>query len=265
MQTGYYVATGGMVTQFNRLNVISNNLANVNTDGYKSDDVIIGDFERMLKESRDNLPLDNNTKESAKFLNRDINKVPRIIKEYTNFNVGDIKQTGNDLDFALTKKNAFFLIKTPDGIKATRDGSFTVNDEGHLVTKEGYEVLPKTYFQDYHLLEVKPNKPLKSDKNGDLYQGGLQTNSLFVASFDDLKKLKKVGNNLYDFGNMKPIENGKNAVAQGFLEKSNINPVQEMTQLIDTNRLVEMYQKVMDTQMNELNRDAITKLASVRA
>ena len=265
MQTGYYVATGGMVTQFNRLNVISNNLANVNTDGYKSDDVIIGDFERMLKESRDNLPLDNNTKESAKFLNRDINKVPRIIKEYTNFNVGDIKQTGNNLDFALTKKNAFFLIKTPDGIKATRDGSFTVNDEGHLVTKEGYEVLPKTYFQDYHLLEVKPNKPLKSDKNGDLYQGGLQTNSLFVASFDDLKKLKKVGDNLYDFGNMTPIENGKNAVAQGFLEKSNINPVQEMTQLIDTNRLVEMYQKVMDTQMNELNRDAITKLASVRA
>ena len=265
MQTGYYVTTGGMVTQFNRLNVISNNLANVNTNGYKSDDIIIGDFERMLKESRDNLPLDNNTKESAKFLNRDINKVPRVIKEYTDFQIGDIKKTGNDLDFALTKKDAFFLVKTPDGIKATRDGSFTVNDEGHLVTKEGYEVLPKTYFKDYHLLEVKPNKMLKADKNGDLYQGGLQTNSLFVASFDDLKKLKKLGNNLYDFGNMQPIENGKNAVAQGFIEKSNINPVTEMTELIETNRLVEMYQKAMDTQMNELNRDAITKLASVRA
>ena len=265
MQTGYYVTTGGMVTQFNRLNVISNNLANVNTNGYKSDDIIIGDFERMLKESRDNLPLDNNTKESAKFLNRDINKVPRVIKEYTDFQIGDIKRTGNDLDFALTKKNAFFLVKTPDGIKATRDGSFSVNDEGHLVTKEGYEVLPKTYFKDYHLLEVKPNKMLKADKNGDLYQGGLQTNSLFIASFDDLKKLKKVGNNLYDFGNMQPIENGKNAVAQGFVEKSNINPVTEMTELIETNRLVEMYQKAMDTQMNELNRDAITKLASVRA
>ena len=265
MQTGYYVTTGGMVTQFNRLNVISNNLANVNTNGYKSDDVIIGDFERMLKESRDNLPLDNNTKESAKFINRDLNKVPRVIKEYTNFNIGDIKKTGNDLDFALTKKNAFFLVKTPDGIKATRDGSFTVNDEGHLVTKEGYEVLPKTYFKDYHLLEVQPNKMIKADKNGDLYQDGLQTNSLFVASFDDLKKLKKVGDNLYDFGDMQPIENGKNAVAQGFLEKSNINAVKEMTDLIETNRLVEMYQKVMDTQMNELNKDAIDKLANVRA
>jgi len=264
MQTGYYVATGGMVTQFNRLNVISNNLANVNTNGYKSDDIVIGDFERMFKESRDNLPLENNTKEAAKFLNRTLNKVPQVVEEYTDFSLGNMQKTGNDLDFALTKKNAFFLVKTPEGIRATRDGSFSVNDEGHLVTKEGYEVLPKTYFQDGHLLEVKPNSLLKADKNGDLYQGGLQTNSLYVASFDDLKKLKKVGDNLYDFGDMTPVENGNGAVAQGFVEKSNINPVKEMTELIDTNRLVEMYQKVMDTQMNEINRDAIDKLANVR-
>ena len=264
MQTGYYVATGGMVTQFNRLNVISNNLANVNTNGYKADDIVIGDFERMFKESRDILPLDNNTKEAAKFINRDLNKVPQVVEEYTNFSLGNMQKTGNDLDFALTKKNAFFLVKTPQGIKATRDGSFEVNEDGHLVTKEGYEVLPKTYFQDFHLLEVQANKMLKADKNGDLYQDGLQTNSLFVASFDDLKKLKKAGDNLYDFGNMQPIENGKNAVAQGFVEKSNINAVREMTNLIDTNRLVEMYQKVMDTQMNEVNKDAIEKLANVR-
>jgi len=265
MQTGYYVATGGLVTQFNRLNVISNNLANVNTNGYKSDDVIIGNFEKMFKESRDKLPLDDNTKESSKFINRDLNKVPRIIKEYTNFSIGDIKKTGNDLDFALTKKDAFFLVKTPTGIKATRDGSFSIDENGHIVTKEGYPILPKTYFKDGHLLEMRKNLDIKADKNGDLYQGGLQTNSLFIATFDDLKKLKKVGNNLYDFGNQQPIENGKNAVLQGFLEKSNINPVMEMTNLIDTNRLADMYQKVMDTQMNELNRDAIEKLANVRA
>jgi flagellar basal-body rod protein FlgG len=265
MQTGYYVATGGMVTQFNRLNVISNNLANVNTNGYKQDDIVIGDFERMFKESRDILPLDNNTKEAAKFINRDLNKVPQVVEEYTNFSLGSMKKTGNDLDFALTRKNAFFLVKTPDGIKATRDGSFEINEDGRIVTKEGYPVLPKTYFKDGNLLQVKQNYPLKSDKNGDLYQNGEQTNSLFIASFDNLKNLKKVGNNLYDFGNMQPIENSKNAVIQGFVEKSNINPVREMTQLIDTNRLVEMYQKVMDTQMNEINKDAIEKLANVRA
>jgi flagellar basal-body rod protein FlgG len=63
---------------------------------------------------------------------------------------------------------------------------------------------------------------------------------------------------------MQPVDI-KNGVIQGFVEKSNINPVREMTQLIDTNRLVEMYQKVMDTQMNEINKDAIEKLANVRA
>jgi len=264
MQTGYYVATGGMVTQFNRLNVISNNLANVNTNGYKQDDIVIGDFERMFKESRDILPLDNNTKEAAKFINRSLNKVPQVVEEYTNFSLGSMKKTGNDLDFALTKKNAFFLVKTPDGIKATRDGSFEINEDGKIVTKEGYPVLPKTYFQDGHLLEVRINKPLKADKNGDLYQDGEQTNSLFIASFDNLKNLKKVGDNLYDFGNMQPIDI-KNGVIQGFVEKSNINPVREMTKLIDTSRLVDMYQKVMDTQMNEINKDAIDKLANVRA
>jgi flagellar basal-body rod protein FlgG len=175
-----------------------------------------------------------------------------------------MKKTGNDLDFALTKKDAFFLVKTPSGIKATRDGSFEVNEDGHLVTKEGYPVLPKTYFIDGKLYEVKQNLPLKADKNGDLYQGGEQTNSLFIASFDNVKNLKKVGNNLYDFGNMEPVDI-KNGVIQGFVEKSNINPVREMTELIDTNRLVDMYQKVMDTHMNEINKDAIEKLGNVRA
>jgi len=67
MQNGYYQATAGMVTQFNRLNVISNNLANVNTIGYKRNDVVIGDFARIFKETQDELPLKNHTKDGAKF------------------------------------------------------------------------------------------------------------------------------------------------------------------------------------------------------
>ena len=118
MQTGYYSATGGLVTQFNRLNVISNNLANINTNGYKSDDVIIGDFERLFKESRDILPKDDNTKEAAKFINRDLNKIPQVVREYTNFALGDMKQTGNTLDFALKNKSIIrFSIKNPDKIE----------------------------------------------------------------------------------------------------------------------------------------------------
>jgi len=108
MINGYYSATGGMVTQFNRLNVISNNLANVNTNGFKQDDIIIGNYERLISEKRDILPLENNTKEAAKFINRALNKVPQVVEEYTNFSLGNMQKTSNPLDIALKKTKQFF-------------------------------------------------------------------------------------------------------------------------------------------------------------
>ena len=70
MQTGYYAATGGMVTQFNRMDTIAANLANVNTSGYKKEQLITGDFARLYKEARDELPIKNHTEEAAQYLNR---------------------------------------------------------------------------------------------------------------------------------------------------------------------------------------------------
>jgi flagellar basal-body rod protein FlgG len=267
MQSGYYDAAGGMVTQFNKLNVITNNLANVNTNGFKADNVVIGDFERIFSEKRDVLPHENHTEESAQFLNRALNKVPHIVEGYTDFSSGSIKQTGNDLDFALKQENAFFLVKTPNGIRATKDGSFEINDEGHVVTKDGYPVLPKTYFTDGHLLTIQPNYELKGDYDGNLYQNGLQVSSFYVAKFENIKTLEKEGDNLYKYPDDQnaPLLNETDVMKQGFLEKSNINPVTAMTNLIETQRLVDMYQKVMDSQMNDMNNDAISKLASIRA
>ena len=81
-------------------------------------------------------------------------------------------------------------------------------------------------------------------------------------TFDNPKYLKKIGNNLYDTQREPTRALGQRLVRQGFVEKSNVNPVSEMTALIETNRLVGMYQKVMDSHMNDLNRDAIEKLAA---
>jgi len=149
MINGYYGATGAMVTQFNRLNVISNNLANINTAGFKQDDIIIGDFERIFSEKREILPLENNTKKAAKFLNRSLNKVPIVVEEYTNFDIGDIQKTSNPLDVALKEKNQFFVIQTPGGEKLTRAGNFNINAKGYLVTKDGFKVLNnKNQFPD---------------------------------------------------------------------------------------------------------------------
>jgi flagellar basal-body rod protein FlgF len=261
MINGYYGATGGMVTQFNRLNVISNNLANVNTAGYKQDDIVIGDYERIFSEKRDNLPLENNTKEAAKFLNRALNKVPIVVEEYTKFDIGNLQKTGNPLDLALKQKNAFFSINTPDGEKITRAGNFSIDEKGYLVTKEGFQVLDKKNKP----IKLQPSYPVKIDENGNIYQNKKLIATIKIVKIDNLNTLKKIGNNLFDFIPDTVIVDSKNSVLQGFLEKSNVNPVKEMTNLIETNRLVESYQKVMTTFMDDLNKYAIEKLANVRA
>ena len=121
MQAGYYNAAAGMVTQFNRLETIANNLANVNTAGYKEDNLVTGDFMRLYKDARDNLPNASNTKDAAKFLNRTLDRAPQIVDSYTNQSVGNIQKTDNPLDFTLTKEGLFFAVQTPDGMRLTRD------------------------------------------------------------------------------------------------------------------------------------------------
>ncbi len=267
MQSGYYDVTGGMVTQFNRLDVISNNLANLNTTAFKRDDVVIGDFKRIFQNTQDNMPINNNTKEAAKFLNSSIDRVPRVTEQYINFEQGSLKSTGNSLDFALKSKDAFFMVETPNGIRLTQNGSFTLNGDGILTTKEGYPVLPQKYFQNSQYIKVPKNKSLVSDKSGKLYSDGNSIAKFYIATTDDMKSLQKDGDGFYKFPNIQNIipSSKKDVVAQGFLETSNVNPVYEMVDLIDTNRLVEMYQKVMNSHMNDLNSDAINKLASIRA
>jgi len=270
MQTGYYSSAAGMVTQFNRLDTIANNLANVNTNGYKEDNLIVGDFMRLYQEKRDALPNENNTKEAAKFINRTMAKVPQVVDDYTNFSVGNLQKTDNQLDVALSRDNLFFAVKTPQGIRLTRDGSFSLDDEGKLVTKQGYEVLGDDYFSSKEGISfATTDSAINIDKNGQILTnvpGSLkftQNKKLFIASVDNMRHLQKEGDNLYKLDDMQrlKINEESGAVAQGFVEKSNVNAVKMMTQLIETNRLVGMYQKAMDTQMNDMNRDAIEKIA----
>ena len=267
MQSGYYDVTGGMVTQFNRLDVISNNLANLNTTAFKRDDVIVGDFKRIFQEKQDQMPIKNNTKEAAKFVNSSIDRVPYIVEQYTNFKQGGIKQTGNNLDFALKDKNAFFMVKTPDGLRLTQNGSFILNNKNELTTKEGYPVIPANYFKNSQFIKIPQNSNLVSDKSGNLYADNNNIGKLYIATSNDIKSFQKDGDNLFKFPDINKIipSAKKDIVAQGALETSNVNPVLEMVGLIETNRLVEMYQRVMNSQMNDLNSDAINKLASVRA
>ncbi len=126
----------------------ANNLANVNTTGFKEDNLVVGDFMRLYKEARDELPNQNHTFEAAQFYNRAMTKAPQIVDAYTDHSVGVMQKTNNTLDFALARENLFFVVKTPQGLRLTRDGSFTTDDEGRLITKQGYEVLPRRLFYE---------------------------------------------------------------------------------------------------------------------
>ncbi len=276
MQNGYYTTTGAMVTQFNRLDVISNNLANVNTTAFKRDDVVIGDFKRIFQETQEQMPIKNHTKEAAKFLNASIDRVPQISEQYVEFKQGGLKATGNPLDFALKREDVFFMVDTPEGIRLTQNGSFVIDNDGTLTTKEGFPVIPATYFQNKQYIKVEKNNTFTVDKTGNIYtadlangfaEGEIPVGRLFIAQSDDIKSLTKEGTNLYKFNDIKDMKDLKNAdvIAQGFLETSNINPVKEMVGLIEAHRMVEMYQKVMTSHMNDLNNDAINKLAQTRA
>jgi len=268
MQNGIYQAAGAMVTQFNRLDTISNNLANANTTAYKRDALVIGDFLSVLKRQRDLLPLKNNTKDSAKFLNRSLNRVPHVVRSYIDFSLGGIKKTGNPLDIALKRADRFFLVKTPDGIKMTQNGSFVLNNKGELSTKEGYEVLGANYFKDKQPISIPASSTIRISNDGTIYANKQEIGKLYIAKYNNnLSNLKKDGNNLYKISNLNDISlsHDENDVAEGFLESSNVNPVKEMVGLIQTNRLVEMYQKVISSQINDLDNDAINKLANTKA
>lgn len=279
MINGFYSATGGMVTQFNRLDVISNNLANANTNGYKRDDVVIGDFLRLYEEYKHELPLQNHTREAAKFLNRTINRVPSVVEEYSDMTVGSFSRTENPLDLALKNANAFFAIMTPNGVRYTRDGAFELDNSGILVNKNGFPVLSREGIDEGSIISIDlSSSNVEVNKNGDIFVRNLSNEnignpepigSIAVVSFINPKYLKKVGDNLYEIPSERLNEriniNDNNIIASGFIEKSNINPVVEMTALITTNRLVDIYSKVMKTHQDDLAPEAINKLAAIRA
>lgn len=265
MQNGFYQAVGGMVTQFNRLDVITNNLANANTIGFKRDDVVIGDFERIYQEQRDILPLKNHTKQAAKFLNRTIDRVPQVSYQYVDFSQSAMKYSGNELDFAIKREDLFFLVETKPGeVRLTKNGSFNLDEDGFLVTKEGFKVLDS----NQRGIQIPQNARFTSDKNGNLYSNDQPLARLYLAQPKEIRNLTKEGDNLYILPNLKELKdasgNSIDAIAQNYTQISNVNPVTEMVGLIETNRLVEMYQKVMTSHMDELNNEAITKLANAK-
>jgi len=262
MSKPLWPAVSGAMARDHQVEVISNNLANVNTNGFKRDDVSFQEY-LAKKEKTDDLTVDIprspiKDKDLYPLDGRDQSFVI-VNGTHTKFTPGGLKVTDNPLDLALDGPG-FFEVSTPSGIRYTRAGSFKMAPDGKLVTTDGYPVLAadgQAGATDpagrYINLSGRPG-PLHINDSGEVYMNDEKVAQLDVVEFGNLDPIRKVGG--LNFENKDPIRNPpqvaeKTHVKQGMIETSNVNPVQEISNLIRANRMFEEDLKAMKT-VNEM-------------
>ena len=232
MSGGMYLAAAGALVQQMRLEVLANNVANINTIGYKGEKSIF----RVTEDTPTQDP------QSAPGVIQSLSPYAPPFSTVIDFSQGAIRQTGNRLDVAING-SGFFSVQTPDGVQYTRQGSFTLDAEGVLVTQDGYPVLGEG--GEINLEEGT----VEIDGEGGVYVDGDEVGRLQIADFPKSEALKKVGNGRFVASDT--VTRGERpentTLSQGYLETSNVNPVQAMTEMIETSRAFEAYQKVIQS------------------
>ncbi|HRU40059.1 MAG TPA: flagellar basal-body rod protein FlgF [Candidatus Goldiibacteriota bacterium] len=256
MISGLYTAASGLIAQAQQQDVIANNLSNVNTTGYKKDTAIYMPFPTVflnrINDEKNPMPgggfIDavtpiGMTGRGVQLISDGV--VPKITEE------GSFIQTDNALDMAI-KGNAMFVVMTPQGIKYTRDGSFTLDSEGMLVTKNGYPVMGER--GEIHI----EGKDIRVDDSGRIYADKNELDTLRLAVFTKEDALRKQGDNLFYLlggdGLSEDYEPGEVSVKQGYLESSNVNVVREMVDMITSYRAYEASQKAIQAHDQTLSK-----------
>ncbi|SIO39334.1 flagellar basal-body rod protein FlgF [Halodesulfovibrio marinisediminis] len=260
MQSSVYSALFGALTNEHRLNNISNNLANINTTGYKRDTLAFKDT--FVKFAHDEImePVANVRSEKLfpepKHMAR-----PRIALAQTDFTPGAVKVTGGPLDVAIHGEG-FFKIQTPDGEFLTRNGKFRQSNDGTLVTDRGYPVLG-----DGGPITLPRNANVIVGKRGELYANNVQVGQIQLVTVDDLRGLEKLGQNMFRVREGADIAEQPAAQAelqQGALESANVEVVSEMVNMIEAHRQFEAYTKIMKTS-GELDKNSTQRLGKSSA
>ncbi len=247
MIKGLFTAASSMVTSRQNLDVVANNLANTSTTGFKRQEGVKRSFpEVMMKRMEKSKP------------SEDIGRMGtgvHLTGTYTDFRNGNLRYTEGELDFALAGEG-FFVVQTPEEIRYTRNGDFTLNQQGQLVTQQGYLVLG----ENEQPLQIIAGEEIFVDGSGFIHSGLEGADRMAVTAFDDQSLLTKTGQNGYQIGQAEEIEAGEVLVKQFYLEDSNVNLVEEMTKMIEKNRLYEANQKLI-TVIDENLGQAVNEIA----
>ena len=220
-----YVTLSRQTGLLKNLNVIANNLANISTDGFRRESVA---FTEVLKR----LDIQGGSLSQADARGR-----------ITDFTQAELHPTGGSFDFAI-EGDGFFLIETPEGPALTRAGSFARSVEGELVTSDGNRVLGEGEAPLFFPAEAEK---IKVATDGTISADGQPVGQIALVTVEDKSTLTRSGSGLFTAQEgFVPAENA--ALFHGFVEKSNVDPVREITRMIEVQRAYEMGQSFLSTE-----------------
>jgi flagellar basal-body rod protein FlgF len=244
MDNALYVGLSRQLTLRRELDVVANNIANIDTTGFK--------LEELMVRTEPAAPARTaGGPKPIKFVLDD-----GVKRDFTQ---GALNKTNSPLDIAI-EGQGFFKVSTAGGERYTRDGHFTMSPEGKLITATGAAVLDDGGSE---ILIDPLQGPLTVGRDGTLSQGPLRVGKIGVVNVDDRASLRKDSNNLYrNVSNVTPAQAPDVIVHQGMLEASNVQPIVQITKLIEVNRAYESVSKMMDNN-SELTRTAVERLGRV--
>lgn len=243
MLKGLYTAYTGMINEQHRMDTMTNNLANATTNGFKKEGATSQSFDRVLAYKI------KDTSEAGNLAKRlgSMSMGVKTGENYVDYSGGPFKETGHTLDLALSG-NGFFTISFTNkagetSVKYTRDGNFTMNRQGNLLTQDGDFVLN----DQGRPIRLDPNEEITIERSGDIYQGGAYVDTIGITDFENYDYLERYGENYFQ-----PVQGARTTEADtnvysGYLEMSNISVVTEMVNMITIQRQYEANQKVITT------------------
>lgn len=264
MIRGWYTGASGMNAQQYRLDTISNNLANVDTTGFKRDLAVSKSFPELLlrRTEADGIykhPFGSG--DAAPIIGK-LGLGVENNEVFTEFEQGSFRQSQSKTDVALSGQG-FFSVSTPMGERYTRNGNFILGKEGILLTKEGYPLLGEN-----GSISVE-NDRFTVNEDGMIYdENGELIDRLKVVRFENERYLKKMGSSLWSSNDISGAAyiaegNERPVMLQGFTETSNVNVVNEMVKMIEVNRAYEANQKTIQSE-DSMMSTLWTRVASVR-
>jgi len=240
MVKGLYTAYTGMINEQHRMDTLTNNLANSTTVGFKKEGSTSQSFDSVLAYKLKDTSSDPNIPRRMGVNTPGV----KIGENYTDYSQGSFKITDNTYDLALSG-DGFFNIEFTNkagetSTMYTRDGSFTLNADGYLVTKDGNYVLGQN-----GRIKIDPLQDASIDSQGRITQNGRIVDTIKLTDFTDYNYLEKYGENLLTAVEGATVQNANAEVYSGYLEMSNVNIVTEMVDLITITRQYEANQKII--------------------